>query len=381
MKKYLIVICTITLLLLSVMLTGCSSNTEVALEPYISVRYQGNNGTATAVFDFDYADFEYAVMSQWDEKEQNLENLADLTKLELTMNCQPAKLEGLRNGDEIHVSIAYDKALAKELGYSFHDTEKTFTVTGLQEAIPVDPFDPAYFTVEITGFDPKLSIEVGNTADHDNPLRRVRYDLDKDYNLRNGDTVTITAEFAPGYKMDAYALTRTEATVTIENQDCFITDVATLAPEDIATIREKALDFFRDEDYLNIIEEDGSTLSLGGENCRRATDPAFLPYGYSILESGWDTEGTLVLPFQTTVKGAQFSWWKGDYYEVPLEMDLDLYGYFEIRGLRQTADGKLIREGSFQIQMDYLHYSESEMEQAAREIFPTDVLTEGMFQS
>ena len=381
MKKYIVLMAIATAILLSLMLTGCATKTEVDLAPYIGVRYQGNNGTATAVFDFDYAEFEYAVMSQWDRSDDNFDNLADLTALELTMNCQPASLENLSNDDVIQVTVSYDEALAKELGYVFKDVHKTFTVEGLREAILVDPFDPNSFCVEVTGFSPKLSVTVRNTAEAEDPLRRVQYTLDKEWDLRNGDTVTITAGFMPGYNMDAYALSRREMTVTIEGMDCYLTDPAALKPEDVQAIREKALAFYANEKYMDILCENASQVSLSEENRQRAGAPEFSEEGYAVLETYWGTDSTLILPFQMFVEDARFEWWDGAYQDPVLVQDLQLYGCFRISGLHLTTEGDLIREGEFGIRMDDLYMSREALEQTIQEAYDAETLVAGSFQS
>ena len=61
----------LTVIVLCLSLTACGgSKTEVELAPYLSVRYTGYSGNGTALVDFDFADFEYEIMSQWKGKDK-----------------------------------------------------------------------------------------------------------------------------------------------------------------------------------------------------------------------------------------------------------------------------------------------------------------------
>ena len=68
----------LSILLLCLSLAACGGIAgKTDLAPYLSVRYSGYNGNGTAHVDFDFADFEYSIMSGW-KGGNNLEKLAEL---------------------------------------------------------------------------------------------------------------------------------------------------------------------------------------------------------------------------------------------------------------------------------------------------------------
>ena len=99
----LFLILTVTVMCLS--LTACGgSTTKVELSQYLSVSYTGYNGNGAPRIDFDFADFEYGIMSQWKDKDK-MEKLGELTAVEMTIAYAADISEGLRNGDTITVKI------------------------------------------------------------------------------------------------------------------------------------------------------------------------------------------------------------------------------------------------------------------------------------
>jgi hypothetical protein len=88
----------LSILLLCLSLTACGGIAgKTDLAPYLSVRYSGYNGNGTAHVDFDFADFEYSIMSGW-KGGNNLEKLSELTAVEMTITYKADVSEGLRNG-------------------------------------------------------------------------------------------------------------------------------------------------------------------------------------------------------------------------------------------------------------------------------------------
>ena len=74
MKKITKILLILTVMVLCLSLTACGGSvTKVELSQYLSVSYNGYNGNGTPRIDFDFADFEYGIMSQWKDKDK-LEN-------------------------------------------------------------------------------------------------------------------------------------------------------------------------------------------------------------------------------------------------------------------------------------------------------------------
>ena len=247
MKKTVKLILILTVILMCLGLVACSGGSTAAMElaPYLSVSYTGYNGSGTAHVDFDFADFEYAVMSQWDGK-NTMENLAQLTALEMTISCAADVSEGLSNGDTITVSIRFDEDKAKEYGYRFTGLEKKFTVEGLAEPILIDPFAAEIFgngkTVSVTleGTDPFINLYLDNRAAANDPVRHIDYQFDKSWNLQNGDVITITASLDKRFQNQGYLLTRTETSITVQGFDRYASAVSDLTGAALTAMSERA---------------------------------------------------------------------------------------------------------------------------------------------
>lgn len=228
--------------LCAAILLACLSLTAYAaakidLEPYISVIYTGSNGSGTARTDFDFASFEYDIMSQWKGEEQ-LEKLGDLTAVEMTIIPEPTLTENLSNGDTFTVKIYVDEELAKSKGYAFSGMEKTFTVEGLTDAILIDPFAENVFgpgkpvDASLSGIDPFVIFTLYNTAELSDPIRHIDYRSDNDWNLKNGDVIIITATLDKKFEQQGYRLSRTETTIPVEGFDRYVSCESDL-PEDV----------------------------------------------------------------------------------------------------------------------------------------------------
>lgn len=100
---------------------------------------------------------------------------------------------------EITVKITLDEEKAKEYGYSFTGLEKKFTVEGLTEPIEIDPFaedvcgSGKIVDATLEGIDPFVCLYLRNNAELSDPIRHITYKADKDWNLKNGEVITITA--------------------------------------------------------------------------------------------------------------------------------------------------------------------------------------------
>ena len=243
-KMKLLLILTVIAMCLS--LTACGGfGDKIDLAPYLSVTYSGSNGSGTANVDFDFADFEYAVMSQWDG-ENVLEKLSELTAVEMSMTYAADVSEGLRNGDTITVKISLDEAKAKKYGFAFTGLEKKFKVEGLTEAIEIDPFGEDIFgsgklvNVTLEGIDPFACLYLRNTATLNDPIRHITYKADKDWNLKNGDVITITATMNQKAAKQGYVLTRSEITIAVEGFDRYASAASDLTKDVLRDISERA---------------------------------------------------------------------------------------------------------------------------------------------
>lgn len=246
MKRNVKLLLILTVILMCLNLIACDGGTiKAELAPYLSVSYTGYNGNGTAHVDFNFADFEYSIMSQWKDKDK-LEKLEKLTAVEMTITYVADVFEGLSNGDSITVKIELDEALAKEYGYSFTGLEKEFTVEGLTEAIEIDPFAEDIFgsgkTVNVTleGVDPFVCLHLKNNAGLMEPISHITYRADKDWNLKNGEVITITASMDEKFQQQGYLLTRTETTIAVEGFDRYASSASDLTEDVLQRISDRA---------------------------------------------------------------------------------------------------------------------------------------------
>ena len=245
MKKIVKLLLVLVAMLMCLSLTACGSKTKVELAPYLSVSYTGYNGNGTARVAFDFADFEYGIMSQWKDKDR-LEKLMELTAVETTITYAADVSENLSNGDTITVKISLNEEKAKEYGYSFTGLEKKFTVEGLTEAIEIDPFSEDIFgsgkivDVTLEGIDPFVCLYLRNNALLGDPIRHITYKVDKDWNLKNGEVITITATMDEKFQQQGYLLTRTETTIPVEGFDRYASASSDLTNDVLQRISDRA---------------------------------------------------------------------------------------------------------------------------------------------
>ena len=90
-----------------------------------------------------------------------LKELGDFAGFSNSVSCSLDKTEGLSNGDEVTVTVTWNREKADECGLKMIGEEKkTVTVEGLKERVEIDPFDSSYFgtkdgiSVDFFGYSP-----------------------------------------------------------------------------------------------------------------------------------------------------------------------------------------------------------------------------------
>lgn len=322
-------------------MAGCSSagSIKVDMEQYISVSYTGCNGSGTATFDFDYADFEYEIMSQWKDEDNKLDKLAELTALEMTINCDPATVDGLSNGDTVTVTMTCNEEKAKELGCSFTGMRKTFTVEGLKDAIMIDPFDESIFgpekTVgaELCDIAPWAWLSIYNSAGYSDPISGIKYEAENWENLKNGDVVTVTAALSDNWARQGYVLSRTETTITVEGLDTCVTDASQLTDDFLQSLADIAYDRCVADDIVDLLDGSNTMWLLGSEfENIHVGDMAYLMVGK-------EHEEIANYMFVPVYKTFIFSDWDGD--QPITRVFEDTVSYYVFREIVFSADGEL----------------------------------------
>lgn len=382
MKKNMKLFLVLAAIMMCLSLTACGRMTEVELSQYLSVSYTGYNGNGTARFDFDYADFEYGIMSEWKEEEKTWEKLGELTALEMTINCVPASIEGLSNGDTVTVTITADEEKAKELGYSFSGMSRSFTVEGLSDAVMIDPFDESVIQIGVEGTSPFASVTMNYVGSRTAPEAYITYIADDQYDLANGDTITVTATMSERYTEQGYLLTRNEMTFTVEGLRSYITDVSMLNADDVFAIFQKVSEYFESQKAKSreIHTKDGGAYYVYPEMIGSYGALRFADSGYAVVEHGWGTTAVVLIPFYVDVQDVSFGWWNNEYYEEPLLKNFaDMAGYFVVSDLLLDENDKLIKEGVFGIQMSDFFESEQQMLDHIMDRYNQESMVKGTF--
>ena len=327
-------------LLLCLSLTACGGKTEADLANYLSVRYSGCNGSGTAVADFDYAAFEYDIMSGWKQDDSFMDKLGQLTAVEMTVTCEPAKLEGLSNGDTFTVTVRYDEAMAEEAGYRFRELSRTFTVEGLTEPIEIDPFDEAVFgpgcpvDARFEGTAPFVSFSIFNAADRSTPYGQMTYRADKDWNLANGDTVTVTAALSGHMVNQGYVLTRDTLPLTLQDWDRYADEASDLPAETLRQMTERALQEAVDGGSVDLYDGEHNYTPWDAEiSDFRVGDTALL-----MVSKSMDTPYSfLLVPVYKTLTTE--AWYDDEAGQTVSRTWNDVVGYYKFTDIIVRGDG------------------------------------------
>lgn len=227
----------------------------VNLNKYITLSAEGYNsiGTLDVEFDTDKLEKDYGkkiaknfqkAMKNHEEDTYGLSNLAGSlyeggeTSLFVTYCADGSadKTRNLSNGDV--VTYTWDgvneqtKKEAEELfGVKIKCSDVTYKVSGLTAVNTFDAFDGV--EVEFNGISPDGSATV-NTLPTAEAAKGLYYTLDEQYNLANGDTVTVTVhsnrdDFSDCIEKYGAIPAATEKTYTVEGLNEYVTESGDLA--------------------------------------------------------------------------------------------------------------------------------------------------------
>ena len=118
-----------------------------------------------------------------------------------------------------------------------------------------------------------------------------------------------------------------------------------------------------------------ATDSIGAISALRFSDT-----GYAVVQNGWGVTAAVILPYHVDLKDIPFSWWNNTYYDEPLIKTFNnMSGYIILTDLQLDADGQLIREGSFGMEMSDLFETEQQMMESITNRFGFEGMREGTF--
>lgn len=326
----------------------------VNLNKYITLSAEGYNsiGTLDVEFDTDKLEKDYGkkiaknfqkAMKNHEEDTYGLSNLAGSlyeggeTSLFVTYCADGSadKTRNLSNGDV--VTYTWDgvneqtKKEAEELfGVKIKCSDVTYKVSGLTAVNTFDAFDGV--EVEFDGISPDGSATV-NTLPTAEAAKGLYYTLDEQYNLANGDTVTVTVhsnrdDFSDCIEKYGAIPAATEKTYTVEGLKEYITSTDGLTDSVLVSLQNQA------EDVLNAY-----IAKSWDSECVTLKGMSYLGY-YILTPKNKDNYGVyqdvIILPYQVTSHN-HFEDDKGQVYDA----DVSYYWYIAFRNVSKDADGNI----------------------------------------
>ncbi len=334
------------------LLTGCGGSSAISLMDYVTVEFSGVDGNGTATLSVDQVKMEQDMAGDddGDISKEELDKIAKFTEFEFSINYELDKTEGLSNGDTVKVTVTYDEDLQKESGVKVKgDTTKEFKVEGLKEPVEVDAFDSSVWNtdngvkVAFEGTAPFAELSIENNCESSVPQSYVEYTADKTSDLKNGDTVTITASLKDGAEDEGYVLKETESTLTVEGLDSYVTDISMLSVEDVKTLEDQLKQEISNTygDMFDFYTSDGQNITIVGSDAGTFGEPRFTGKGYAASPDRGSVQTVFI--FNIDVNDVTLYSWDGVYYDTPqIKTFSDMYGYCAIRDLKVSPDGKLI---------------------------------------
>lgn len=326
----------------------------VNLNKYITLSAEGYNsiGTLDVEFDTDKLEKDYGkkiaknfqkAMKNHEEDTYGLSNLAGSLyeggETSLFVTCcadgSADKTRNLSNGDV--VTYTWDgvneqtKKEAEELfGVKIKCSDVTYKVSGLTAVNTFDAFDGV--EVEFDGISPDGSATV-NTLPTAEAAKSLYYTLDEQYNLANGDTVTVTVhsnrdDFSDCIEKYGAIPAATEKTYTVEGLKEYITSTDGLTDSVLVSLQNQA------EDVLNAY-----IAKSWDSECVTLKGMSYLGY-YILTPKNKDNYGVyqdvIILPYQVTSHN-HFEDDKGQVYDA----DVSYYWYIAFRNVSKDADGNI----------------------------------------
>lgn len=326
----------------------------VNLNKYITLSAEGYNsiGTLDVEFDTDKLERDYGkkiaknfqkAMKNHEEDTYGLSNLAGSlyeggeTSLFVTYCADGSadKTRNLSNGDVVTYTLdgvnEQTKKEAEELfGVKIKCSDVTYKVSGLTAVNTFDAFDGV--EVEFNGISPDGSATV-NTLPTAEAAKGLYYTLDEQYNLANGDTVTVTVhsnrdDFSDCIEKYGAIPAATEKTYTVEGLNEYVTDSDGLTDSVLVSLQNQA------QDVLNAY-----IAKSWDSECVTLKGMSYLGY-YILTPKNKDNYGVsqdvIILPYQVTSHN-HFEDDKGQVYDA----DVSYYWYIAFRNVSKDADGNI----------------------------------------
>lgn len=200
-------ICLSLLLMAALTLTACSGK-SIDLTDYVSIdAVSGADGYGHLEYSFDSYSV-YQKIAGIDVKNDNdvealfsEENLLKTEKIWAALegvSVVADKSDNLSNGDKVTLTVSFDNPTNEKLDFKLRGGKITYTVEGLADGLPFDPFSEDVISVAFIGASGGGEAIVGLVSD-DAMYKGVTYSFANNYKLSNGEEVTLNAVFDQQY--------------------------------------------------------------------------------------------------------------------------------------------------------------------------------------
>ena len=188
-------------------LTACSGK-SIDLTDYVSIdAVSGADGYGHLEYSFDSYSV-YQKIAGIDVKNDNdvealfsEENLLKTEKIWAALegvSVVADKSDNLSNGDKVTLTVSFDNPTNEKLDFKLRGGKITYTVEGLADGLPFDPFSEDVISVAFIGASGGGEAIVGLVSD-DAMYKGVTYSFANNYKLSNGEEVTLNAVFDQQY--------------------------------------------------------------------------------------------------------------------------------------------------------------------------------------
>lgn len=200
-------ICLSLLLMAALTLTACSGK-SIDLTDYVSIdAVSGADGYGHLEYSFDSYSVYQKIAGIDVKNDKDVEALFSEENLLKTEKIWAAlegvsvvadKSDNLSNGDKVTLTVSFDNPTNEKLDFKLRGGKITYTVEGLADGLPFDPFSEDVISVAFIGVFGGGEAIVGLVSD-DAMYKGVTYSFANNYNLSNGDEITLTAVFDQQY--------------------------------------------------------------------------------------------------------------------------------------------------------------------------------------
>lgn len=188
-------------------LTACSGK-SIDLTDYVSIdAVSGADGYGYLEYSFDSYSVYQKIAGIDVKNDKDVEALFSEENLLKTEKIWAAlegvsvvadKSDNLSNGDKVTLTVSFDNPTNEKLDFKLRGGKITYTVEGLADGLPFDPFSEDVISVAFTGASGGGEAIVGLVSD-DAMYKGVTYSFANNYKLSNGEEVTLNAVFDQQY--------------------------------------------------------------------------------------------------------------------------------------------------------------------------------------